>query len=227
MAAIVLTDIEGTISDVDFVRNVLFPHARDALPEFVAEHGSEPAVAAQLVAAAADGGLDANDTAGIVSQLQRWIDEDRKVTALKALQGMIWRHGYESGAFQAHLYPDAWRWLAERREAGTPIHVYSSGSVQAQELYFAHTTFGNLLDWFSGFFDTRIGHKREAASYAAIVEAIGAPAGEIAFFSDVVEELDAAGEAGLIPVLLDRAEQLEGARWPRYSSFDLIDLESL
>lgn len=227
MRPVVLTDIEGTISDIDFVRNVLFPYARDAIPGFIAEHGNEPGVAAQIAAAAAEAGLDPADRRAVVAQLLAWIEEDVKATPLKALQGMVWRAGYESGAFTAHLYDDAHRWLAKSREEGVPLYVYSSGSVEAQELYFAHTTFGDLLHWFEGFFDTRTGHKRDADSYRRIAASIGVPAASIVFFSDVLAELDAAAEAGMQTFLLDRAGTLGNETGhPRHATFDTIDLES-
>lgn len=201
----ILTDIEGTTSSISFVKDVLFPYARRALPDFVRRHGSEPDVRRWLDAVATEHGAVCSDDT-IVEILQGWIDEDRKHTALKALQGMIWKAGYRQADFTAHLYADAAEALREWHAAGLPLYVYSSGSVPAQKLFFGHSDAGDLTGLFSGWFDTEIGGKREAASYAHIVEAIGVPAGEIVFLSDVVEELDAAREAGLQTVLVDRRE---------------------
>ena len=201
----IVTDIEGTTSSISFVKDVLFPYARRALPRFVREHGNDPAVRRWLDAVATEqGGICSDDT--IVEVLQGWIDEDRKHTALKALQGMVWSAGYRNADFTAHMYPDAAVALREWHDAGYPLYVYSSGSVPAQKLFFGHSDAGDLTSIVSNWFDTEVGGKREAASYARIADAIGIAPGDILFLSDVVEELDAARDAGLQTVLVDRRE---------------------
>ena len=225
----ILTDIEGTTSSISFVKEVLFPFARKALPGFVREHGDEPEVRRWLDMVATEYGAMCDD-AMIVETLQGWIDEDRKHTALKALQGMIWREGYLDGELQADMYPDAAAGLRRWHEAGHRLAVYSSGSVAAQKLLFAHTDAGDLTGLFDAFFDTEVGHKREAASYRAIAERLGSAAGDIVFLSDVVEELDAAREAGMHTVLLDRRQDYPQPRMgeathdhPRAETFDQVD----
>ena len=205
MPKAILTDIEGTTSSISFVKDVLFPYARRALPGFVARRGREPAVRKWLdMVASENGGMC--DDAMVVEVLQGWIDEDRKHTALKALQGMVWADGYKGADFTAHLYPDAAEALPAWHAAGLPLYVYSSGSVPAQRLFFGHSDAGDLTGLFSGWFDTEVGGKREADSYRRIVESIGMPASDVLFLADVVEELDAAREAGLATVLVDRRE---------------------
>jgi enolase-phosphatase E1 len=201
----ILTDIEGTTSSISFVKDVLFPYARRALPAFVAARGREPGVRRWLDAVAAENGGMCDDRM-IVEVLQGWIDEDRKHTALKALQGMIWADGYRSADFAAHIYPDAAPALRDWKESGLPLYVYSSGSVPAQRLFFGHSDAGDLTTLFSGWFDTEIGGKRDAESYRRIAESIGIEPAEILFLSDVVEELDAAREAGLSTALIDRRQ---------------------
>ena len=225
----VLTDIEGTTSSISFVKEVLFPYAREALPGFVRAHGDEAEVRRWLDVVATEHGAMCDD-AMIVETLQGWIDEDRKHTALKALQGMLWREGYLSGELQADLYPDAAGALRRWHDAGHRLAVYSSGSVAAQQLLFAHTDAGDLTPLFDAFFDTEVGMKREAASYRAISERLGDAADRIVFLSDVVEELDAAREAGMRTVLLDRREDYPQPRTgeathghARVESFDAID----
>jgi enolase-phosphatase E1 len=202
----ILTDIEGTTSSISFVKDVLFPYARRELPRFVREHGQEPDVRRWLdaVAIEAAGSICSDDV--IVETLQGWIDQDRKHTALKALQGMLWADGYRSGDYTSHIYPDAATALRRWHEEGRSLAVYSSGSVPAQKLLYGHTEAGDLLPVFGAFFDTEVGGKRESASYRHITEALGRDPGEIVFLSDVVEELDAAREAGLRTVLIDRLE---------------------
>ncbi len=204
MPQVILTDIEGTTSSISFVKDVLFPYARRALPGFVAEHGQRPEVRQWLDAVADETGAEGD--AAVVAALQGWIDEDRKHTALKALQGMIWADGYRKAEFTTHIYPDVPPVLQRWHAAGHRLAVYSSGSVPAQKLFFGHSDAGDLTRLFSGWFDTEVGGKRETASYTRIVGQLGVPASEVLFLSDVVAELDAARDAGLGTVLLDRRE---------------------
>ena len=205
MGATILTDIEGTTSSISFVKEVLFPYARRALPAFVREHGDEPDVRRWLDQVATEsGGICSDDV--IVETLQGWIDQDRKHTALKALQGIMWREGYERGDFRGHVYADAAAALRAWHDAGTRLAVFSSGSVGAQKLLFGHSEAGDLASLFSAFFDTEVGHKRDPESYRRIADALGQAPGEILFLSDIVEELDAAREAGMRTFLLDRRE---------------------
>jgi enolase-phosphatase E1 len=225
----ILTDIEGTTSSISFVRDVLFPYARRALPGFVAAHGHEPEVRRWLdVVATEIGGACQDDV--IVETLQGWIDADRKHTALKALQGMVWAEGYGRADFTAHMYPDAPQAMRRWHDTGHPIAVYSSGSVPAQKLLFGHSDAGDLTPMISNWFDTEVGGKREAGSYRRIVQTLAVPAADVVFLSDVVEELDAAREAGLRTVLLDRREDYPQPRTgaatgghARVESFAVID----
>ena len=208
----ILTDIEGTTSSISFVKDVLFPYARAKLPAFVSEHGHQPEVRRWLDAVAVEISASTCQDAVIVEALQGWIDEDRKHTALKALQGMVWQAGYREGDFTAPLYPDVAPALRAWHAAGHTLAVYSSGSVPAQQLLFAHTDAGDLTPLFTGFFDTEVGGKRDAASYRAIAARLARQPGDILFLSDVVAELDAAREAGLRTVLLDRRQDYPQAR---------------
>jgi enolase-phosphatase E1 len=206
METAVLTDIEGTTSSISFVRDVLFPYARARLPEFVHMHGHEPEVRRWLDAVAIEIAASACEDAVIVETLQGWIDQDRKHTALKALQGMIWEAGYRHHDFTAPLYPDVAPALRSWHAAGHALAVYSSGSVPAQKLLFAHTQAGDLTPLFRDYFDTEVGGKREADSYRLIADRLDRRVGDVLFLSDVVAELDAAREAGLRTALLDRIE---------------------
>lgn len=215
---IVLTDLEGTTSSISFVKDTLFPYARRALPGFLARHGAEPEVRGWLDVVARElGGAPADEQ--LVATLQQWIDEDRKHTALKALQGMIWADGFHCGAFTAHFYADAVQALRSWRAAGVPLYVYSSGSVAAQKLFFGFSDFGDLTELISGWFDTEVGAKRERQSYEVIASRIASrigarvgPASDLLFLSDVVAELDAARAAGLQTALLDRRQDYPAPR---------------
>lgn len=200
----IVTDIEGTTSSLSFVKDVLFPYARAALSDFVARHGHEPAVRALLNDARAVAGASLSDTA-LAQEMQRWIDADRKLTPLKALQGLIWETGYRRGDFRGHVYADAVAKLQEWHVRGIPLYVYSSGSVHAQKLLFAHTEFGDLTPLFRGYFDTEIGPKRGADSYRCIAQSIGIAPARIAFLSDIAPELAAAQAVGMRTVYVTRA----------------------
>jgi len=203
MIKAIVTDIEGTTSSLSFVKDVLFPYARERMAEFVRAHVQEPAVRRELEEVRRLSGKNLNEPE-IIEQLIRWIAEDKKITPLKSLQGMIWEDGYKKGAFTGHMYEDAVRHLKKWKDAGIALYVFSSGSVQAQKLLFAHTDYGDLTPLFSGYFDTNIGNKREADAYYKIAAAVGIPPGDILFLSDIREELDAAKSAGMQTVWLVR-----------------------
>jgi enolase-phosphatase E1 len=211
---LILTDIEGTTSSISFVKDVLFPYATEHLPQYVRAHISDDAVKTalqQTAALAAEDGekISADDTDALIAKLLQWISEDRKATPLKALQGLIWKTGYENGDYQAHMYPDATKYLKKWRDSGLPLYVYSSGSVKAQELFFGYSQDGNLLPLFKGHFDTLVGGKRETQSYLNILAELqktysNLNASDVLFLSDIKEELDAAKEAGMQTVWLLR-----------------------
>jgi enolase-phosphatase E1 len=207
MIRAIVTDIEGTTSSLSFVKDVLFPYARARLPAFVAAQSQAPAVRAQLQAVADLAGRPLSDDEAS-AQLIQWIDEDRKITPLKTLQGMIWEAGYRHGDFRGHVYDDAVKRLRDWKAEGIALYVFSSGSVHAQKLLFAHTAHGDLTPLFSGYFDTNIGSKREPGAYQRIAQAIGVAPGEILFLSDIREELDAARSTGMQTCWLVR----DGAR---------------
>lgn len=229
MSQAVLTDIEGTLGPVAFVREVLFPYAAAALPAFIRDQASDPQVAPLLAEAARLGGVPPSDLAQVTRCLLDWISADAKVTPLKVLQGLVWDQGYRAGHFRAPVYPDALDRLRTWRDAGVPVYVYSSGSIRAQDLYFGHSTAGDLRLLFSGFFDTTSGPKTDPGSYPSICAAIGVTPDHVLFLSDLSAELDAAAAAGLPTTWLVRpgdcladAEQLRLSRHPIARRFDEI-----
>ncbi|MGE4073500.1 MAG: acireductone synthase [Lysobacterales bacterium] len=218
--AALVTDIEGTTSDISFVQKVMFPYARQALPGYLQAHAQDPTVRPWIEQIAAEIGCATDDLDAVSRALIGWIDADRKHTALKALQGQVWESAFRSGEFVAHVYPDAVaalrRWLVQ----GLPMYVYSSGSIQAQKLYFGHTQDGDLRPCFRDYFDTTTGPKREAESYRRIAEAIAVPADRILFLSDIGAELDAARAAGWSTVQIVREGTTAAPEHDAVSSFD-------
>jgi enolase-phosphatase E1 len=211
----ILLDIEGTTSSISFVYDVMFPFARRHLKSYLESSFEQDDCRAACEQVARDAGQeslaawaegdDANRQRVLMhDEIARLMDGDVKATGLKQLQGLIWRSGFESGEMQAHVYDDVPPALDAWRAQGCDVRIYSSGSIQAQKLFFGHTIAGDLLDRFRGHYDTTTGPKREAESYRRIAAEFGVPPGDILFLSDVVEELDAAREAGLATGLLRR-----------------------
>ena len=178
----ILLDIEGTTTPIAFVTETLFPYARARLPGFLAREGR------------------ASETAAFLAEM----DRDSKSTALKELQGRIWEEGYASGELTGVVFDDVPRAFARWHAAGTPIGIYSSGSVLAQQWLFRRSTAGDLTRYVRWHFDTAVGPKRKAESYTRIAEGVDRRPAEILFVSDVAEELDAARDAGLQTIMTVR-----------------------
>lgn len=208
MIKAIITDIEGTTSSLAFVKDVLFPYSRTHLAEFVHDPANKSLVEPLLAATTQEAGMEL-DTDATIAQLLRWLDEDKKVTPLKALQGLIWETGYRRGDFHGHIYADAVAQLQDWKRKGYDLYIYSSGSVYAQKLLFAHTEYGDLTGLFSGYFDTLIGGKRETASYQNITAHIPFIPKQLLFLSDVQEELDAAKAAGFSTLWVKRTGDLD------------------
>jgi enolase-phosphatase E1 len=221
MIKAILTDIEGTTSSISFVKEVLFPYSREHLAEFVKLKRSDADVKKILDDARGLAGADLSEQ-DLIELFRRWIDEDRKSTPLKSLQGLIWEHGYQHGDFHGHIYEDAVRCLRAFKAKGLRLYVFSSGSVYAQKLLFAHTQFGDLTSLFSGYFDTHIGPKHESEAYRKIAASIGVAPSELLFLSDAEAELDAARAAGCVTLKLVREVGLPASRHPQIADFDGI-----
>lgn len=225
MIKAIITDIEGTTSSLSFVKDCLFPYARANIGDFLHENQTNETVQKLLADVNTEVGNSLNLEQAITLLIQ-WIDEDKKITPLKSLQGLIWELGYKRGELKGHLYEDAIRNLQNWKAEGFDLYVYSSGSVYAQKLLFAHTEEGDLTSLFSGYFDTHIGGKQDSSSYENIVAHIGLPAEQLLFLSDIEAELNAAQTAGLQTIWLTRDEtpQISASHW-QVSDFDTIELE--
>jgi enolase-phosphatase E1 len=207
---LVLLDIEGTVSPLAYVHEVMFPFARAGVRPFLEANVARPEVVAALDQMAVDAGAAsfaawcpsaAEPVPWIVAQVHALMDADVKATGLKQLQGLIWEGGFHRGALRSVLFADVAGALRRWHADGVELRIYSSGSVQAQRLFFAHTEAGDLTPLLNGFYDTKIGGKKSSASYAAIAADAGRAPEAILFLSDVVEELDAARAAGLATAL--------------------------
>ncbi len=222
----ILTDIEGTTTSVSFVYDVLFPYFRENIDKVKGlTHFPEVVeVFKQTKDLAKIEGVDLISNEDIINQLTKWSLEDKKITPLKTLQGILWKEAYESGLIKGHVYPDVANALALWKKNNIELGVFSSGSVAAQKLIFGFSEAGDLTPYFSNYFDTNTGGKRDTETYAKIASLIGKKPSDILFLSDIVEELEAADKAGFQTIQLVRPGT--NANWTRTaSSFSEISLD--
>ncbi len=216
---VILLDIEGTTTPVDFVYQTLFPYASSKLESFLGEHAQDMEIRTLIEDLRAQhdvderngleppGWLDDSEEAGLLSSVAygQWlIARDSKCTPLKSLQGKIWQHGFISGELRGAVFPDVpiafERWRRQKRI----ICIYSSGSVLAQQLLFRTTASGDLTRYISVFFDTRVGAKTAQESYKKIAASFSYATHEFLFISDAVKEIEAAESVGMQGILCDR-----------------------
>jgi enolase-phosphatase E1 len=224
----ILTDIEGTSTSVAFVYEVLFPYFKENVSDYFQKNYPHPDLEAPVAAVRAtvlEERGETIDIGGVVDQLIAWTVADRKHTALKSVQGLVWAAAYQAGAIKGHVYSDVPPALEAWKKAGYQLGVYSSGSVAAQQLLFGFSEFGDLKPYFSHYFDTLVGPKREAASYRNILAALNLPASAVLFLSDVEAELDAAEEAGMHTIQLVRPGTTASAKHTLATDFTEIDLK--
>jgi enolase-phosphatase E1 len=239
-----LLDIEGTTCPVSFVSETLFPYATANLGPFLARHGSSGTVAGlirqvqeawaqdpaeEAVALRRAAAQDADPARSVLPYLRWLIHEDRKLPALKELQGLVWEAGYSSGELHGPLYKDVPPALKRWQQRGLMLSVYSSGSVRAQQLLYAHSNAGDLRGCFSHWFDTRTGSKHQASSYLRICKMLQSQPEQVLFISDSIAELDAAADAGLAVLHSQRVEPVPTGNvvaclhHPSVSNFENVD----
>lgn len=203
----ILTDIEGTTTSISFVADELFPYFREnihLLKEMTELPEVQQAFSETVELAKSEDGQIISETDEILQTLHKWSVEDRKITPLKTLQGILWEKGYKDGSLKGHVYPEVADKLKEWKTDGINLGVFSSGSVAAQKLIFGYSIAGDLTPLFSAYFDTKTGGKRETKTYTLIAEKLELNPAEILFLSDVKEELEAADQAGFQTVQLVR-----------------------
>ena len=223
----ILTDIEGTTSSISFVAEELFPYFRNNISDLLALKDrlvvKEAFDETIQLAKTEDGEILSTDQE-IIDKLYQWSLEDRKITPLKTLQGVLWDAGYRDGELKGHVYPEVAANLKNWKEQGINLGVFSSGSVPAQKLIFGYSIAGDLTPYFSYYFDTNTGGKKEAATYAKIAEELQIDPSEILFLSDIAEELEAADSSGYQTIQLAREDMTPS--WKQFvASFDEIIFE--
>lgn len=225
----ILLDIEGTTTPIAFVHEVLFSYARLHARDFLKHNLESPEVRADVALLRAEHAVEnenppplTEDIDSIATYIDWLIARDRKSTALKSLQGKIWRQGYLNGSLKSQVFPDVAPTFERWHAAGLSISIFSSGSVLAQQLLFAHTDAGDLTKFIDSYFDTNVGKKGDAESYRKIAAALKMQPSEILFISDIVAELEAAREAGMKTLLSVRPGNSPQAWSNTIHSFDEV-----
>ncbi|KAM9455411.1 enolase-phosphatase E1 [Clarias gariepinus] len=227
--SVILLDIEGTTTPITFVKDVLFPYIKEHLEEYLGAHWEEDECKqdVQLLKKQTEEDLKQNRACPVhavdqtvhtdeekairevVDSVLWQMDADRKTTALKQLQGHMWRAAYVSGRIKGEVYQDVVPTIRRWKQDGLKVYIYSSGSIEAQKLLFGYSVQGDLLDLFDGHFDTNIGAKVESKSYEKIAERIGCSPEEIMFLTDVTREAKAAEDAGVNVAVVVRPGNME------------------
>lgn len=224
-----LLDIEGTTTPITFVKDILFPYIKDHLEDYLSAHWEEDECKQdvhllkkqveediRLNRACAVHALDQTVHTDEEKAIREVVDNvlwqmaaDRKTTALKQLQGHMWRAAYAAGRIKGEVYQDVVPSIRLWRRQGLKIYIYSSGSVEAQKLLFGYSVEGDLLDLFDGHFDTNMGAKVESKSYERIAQRIGCQTEELTFLTDLTREAKAAEDAGVNVVVVVRPGNME------------------
>lgn len=238
----VLLDIEGTTTPVHFVYEVLFPYAQRELQNYLEQHWSDPNVQDDIDTLMEHFAKEPRDSKGrplqegedqstveafkseVIERINWAIENDKKHSGLKSLQGRIWRSGYKGGELKAPLFDDVAGALRSWNERGVSVYIYSSGSVDAQKLLFEYTEEGDLRDLLSGYFDTHTGNKKEAESYRIIAKEMDEAPGDVLFVTDNLQEAEAANEAGMKVAVSKRPGNAELSEnpFPVIESFDAL-----
>ena len=203
----ILTDIEGTTTSISFVYDTLFPYFRKhifELKELTHLQEIQEAFKKTVELAYSLEGEKIRSVDEIIEKLLKWSKEDRKITPLKTVQGIIWEYGYKNDEIKGHVYVDVADALEKWQKLELKMGVFSSGSIAAQKLIFGYSESGNLTPFFSNYFDTTTGTKREKETYQKIAEELLLKPSEILFLSDIMEELDAADQIGYQTIQLTR-----------------------
>lgn len=241
-AKAVILDIEGTCSAKSYVSDVLFPFAKENARSYLERCWDDQNTLEACDQIAREAGKSSSydwlcgyekrsdQINAVLDEVSRLMDEKKSSKGLKELQGFIWAEAYSSGLLCSQVFVDIPQALACWRAGKVTMAIYDSAISTAQRVFFKHTEFGDLSDYFAGFFDTSSGAKTEPESYKRIAKLLGQEPAEIIYFSDCENELDVAKNAGLQTVMVARPEnnQQETKRHLSIPSFyDIRIVESL
>ncbi|KAF2793230.1 2,3-diketo-5-methylthio-1-phosphopentane phosphatase [Melanomma pulvis-pyrius CBS 109.77] len=202
----VLLDIEGTVSSISFVKDVLYPYALQRLTRLAHDSWSDPAFQ-NLIAGFPE--ATRSDAATLLAHVEDLTRRDVKAVYLKQLQGNLWKTGYSKGDLKTPLFGDVIPTLEAWKNSGKTLAIFSSGSVQAQLQFFSYVEAGSitrdLKPLFSAHFDTvTAGSKLEKESYEKICRDLGTEPSKVTFLTDNVNEAIAATQAGIHTIVVDR-----------------------
>jgi len=202
----VLLDIEGTISSISFVKDVMYPYALDRLRRLARDLWSDSDFQTLIAGFPAETKQDADSLLAHVEDLTR---RDVKAVYLKQLQGQLWKTGFTEGDLKTPLFDDVVPTLTTWKASGRTLAIFSSGSVQAQLQFFTYVKDGDttrdVKPLFSAHYDTvNAGPKLEKASYEKICHEMGVDVKKVTFLTDNVKEAEAATAAGVYAVVVDR-----------------------
>lgn len=225
MIKAIITDIEGTTTSVSFVYDVLFPYFLNNINKLLVLKSVNKEVKNSFETIKKENGIQLDDNQ-VIELLKKWVAEDIKDPNLKLLQGIIWEDAYKKGEIKGHLYNDVLPALKFwKNELHLSLYIYSSGSVNAQKLLFGYSEEGDITSYFTNYFDTKVGHKRESISYKNIAENINCKPPEILFLSDIEEELDAAKKVGYNTLQLVREDTKPSKKHLNVKDFNQISID--
>jgi methylthioribulose 1-phosphate dehydratase/enolase-phosphatase E1 len=220
----ILFDIEGTTTPISFVKDILFPYAAENFATFLEKTWTDKQTIADVQEIKRQASVDLAENlhgvplilngqkddkslliSSIVEYLKWNMSQDRKIAALKDIQGHVWAEGYASGKLNSIVYDDVARFFVQSEQKGFKIGIYSSGSRDAQRLLFKYSNHGDLRKYLSCYFDTSVGQKRSTNSYTDILKTLGVDhASRVVFVTDILEEAAAAAEAGMQTIIAVR-----------------------
>jgi 2,3-diketo-5-methylthio-1-phosphopentane phosphatase len=222
-----LIDIEGTASPYPFVGEVMVPFAKERIPLLLNAPDEIAGLVSnlQLLREEYEQDLSAHNLPySPLDYITALMNEDRKSTALKRIQGIVWNNLFDTGQLVSQLFEDVppalERWGAERLRT----FVYSSGDADTQRRFFKFSNLGDQTQHIEGFFDTTIGAKTDPASYLRIAEKIGVDPNQILFVTDAPKELIPSDSVGYVVRFANRAGNVfsNENNFPAISSFDEI-----
>ncbi|KAG9194970.1 enolase-phosphatase E1 [Alternaria panax] len=211
-AEVVLLDIEGTISSISFVKDVMYPYALNSLTRLARNSWTDSSFQTLIAAFPAEHKTSADALIAHVEDLTR---RDVKAVYLKQLQGTLWTTGFRNGHLKTPLFDDVVPTLENwKHTRGKQLAIFSSGSVAAQLQFFTYvkedgpndeTNTRDIKPLFSAHYDTvNAGPKLQKGSYEKICSELGKPVSRVTFLTDNVKEAEAATEAGVYAIVVDR-----------------------
>ncbi|XP_044745633.1 enolase-phosphatase E1-like isoform X2 [Coccinella septempunctata] len=195
----ILLDVAGTTTAISFVKETLYPYIIKNAEEFL-KNSWETEEVKKSIEQFEEKDLDVTKAAEVVKNLTEKDDSNK---GLKTIQGLLLKKGYDSGELKGHIFDDVPKffdsWSATKKFA-----LFSSGSVESQQLLFKNTSEGDLTSHIKKFFDLALGSKTDSETYKKIAKELEVAPVDILFLTDDVKEAEAAKSADVNVVLVER-----------------------